>query len=498
MNNLSGPIPASIGNLSNLSGLYLWENNLCGSIPSSIGNLSNLANLDLSENKLSGSICHEIGMLGSLSYLGNLSNLSVLYLYNNTFSGPIPEEIGKLGFLSELSLYMNNLSGPIPTSIGNLSNLSVLYLSDNALSGPIPEEIGKFGFLSDLRLHMNNLTGSIPASIGNLTKLTVLEISGVIPPQLGGSTQLHFLDLSFNHIVGQIPKELGRLTSLLLLNLGDNKLSGRMFLSLIVFGILYHVLKRQGKRNKLNSLREAQNGNMFEVWSYDGKMVYESIIEATEGFDSKHCVGVGGCGSVYKAVLQTGQVVAVKKFHSIQDNRIANAKAFENEIHALLEIRHHNVVKLYGFCSHPRHSFLVYEFLEGGSLKEILSNKKEVVNFEWVKRVNVVKGVVDALSYMHHDCSPRIVHRDISSKNIMLDLEYKAHISDFGTAKFLNPDSLNQTSFAGTFGYTAPSNSFVPFPNFSLLACIFFLKYLPQVHVIMCQSKCIVVVKLNE
>ncbi|KAM4094978.1 hypothetical protein ACB094_06G235100 [Castanea mollissima] len=196
---------------------------------------------------------------------------------------------------------------------------------------------------------------------------------------------------------------------------------------------------------------------MFELWSYDGKMVYESIIEATEGFDSKHCVGVGGCGSVYKVELQTGQIVAVKKFHSIQeDNWIANAKAFENEIHALLEIRHRNVVKLYGFCSHPQHSFLVYEFLEGGSLKEILSNKKEVVNFEWVKRVNVVKGMVDALSYMHHDCSPPIVHRDISSKNIMLDLEYEAHISDFGTAKFLNPDSLNRTSFAGTFGYTAP------------------------------------------
>ena len=93
---------------------------------------------------------------------------------------------------------------------------------------------------------------------------------------------------------------------------------GAMFLSLVVFGILYHVLKRQDKRNKLNNLREAQNGNMLALWSYDGKMVYKSIIEAIEGFDSKHCVGVGGCGSVYKAELQIGQVVAVKKFHSIQ------------------------------------------------------------------------------------------------------------------------------------------------------------------------------------
>ena len=90
-----------------------------------------------------------------------------------------------------------------------------------------------------------------------------------------------------------------------------------MFLSITVFVILYIVQKRPKLRNKLNNTREAQNGNMFANWSYDGKMVYENIIEATEEFDSKHCVGVGGCGSVYKAELQLGQVVAVKKFHSI-------------------------------------------------------------------------------------------------------------------------------------------------------------------------------------
>ena len=233
---------------------------------------------------------------------------------------------------------------------------------------------------------------------------------------------------------------------------------GSVVLSLIVVGIFYAFLKCLRLRNKLNNPREAQNGNMFAIWSYDGKMVYERIIEATEEFDSKHCVGVGGCGSVYKAELQPGQVVAVKKLHSIQDNGIANAKAFENEIRTLLEIKHRNLVKLYGFCSHPRHSFLVYEFLERGSLKELLSNKEEAISFEWARRVNIVKGVADALSYMHHNCSPPIVHRDISSKNILLDSEYVAHISDFGTARLLKPDSSNWSSFAGTFGYTAPGN----------------------------------------
>ena len=177
-----------------------------------------------------------------------------------------------------------------------------------------------------------------------------------------------------------------------------------------------------------NNLEEAERQNMFAVWSYDGKMVYENIIEATKDFDDKHCIGVGGYGIVYKAVLPTSQVVAIKKFHPLSADSVVNLKAFTSEICSLTEIRHRNIIKLYGFCSHPRHSFLVYQFLEGGNLKETLSNKEEAVNFEWIRRANVVRGVVDALSYMHHDCSPPIVHRDISNKNIMLDLEYEAHI----------------------------------------------------------------------
>ncbi|KAI8014943.1 MDIS1-interacting receptor like kinase 2 [Camellia lanceoleosa] len=151
-----------------------------------------------------------------------------------------------------------------------------------------------------------------------------------------------------------------------------------------------------------------------------------------------------------------GLKVAVKKLHVSLDGDLANLKGFTSEIHALTKIRHRNIVKLYGYCSHPRHSFLVYEFLEGGSLGKILSTKDQVLYFDWIKRVNVVKDVANALSYMHDDCSPTVIHRDISSKNVLLDLEYAAHISDFGTARFIKPDSSNWTSFAGTFGYAAP------------------------------------------
>ncbi|WRX31344.1 Protein kinase domain - like 10 [Theobroma cacao] len=131
-------------------------------------------------------------------------------------------------------------------------------------------------------------------------------------------------------------------------------------------------------------------------------------------------------------------------------------KAFTSEVHVLTEIRHRNIVKLYGICWQPQYCLLACEFFEDGSLAMLLSSEEKAIKFDWIKRMNVIKCVSYALSYMHHDCSVPVVHRDISSKNGLLDLEYEAHISDFGTARLLKPDSSNWTSFAGTLGYSAP------------------------------------------
>jgi serine/threonine protein kinase len=92
-----------------------------------------------------------------------------------------------------------------------------------------------------------------------------------------------------------------------------------------------------------------------------------------------------------------------------------------------------------------------------------LSSEEQAMDLDWNRRLNVLKGVASALSYLHHDCSPPIIHRDISSSNVLLDLEYEAHVSDFGTARLLMPDSTNWTSFAGTFGYTAPGTYLISF-----------------------------------
>ena len=149
--------------------LLLQKNQLSGSIPESIGNLTNLTILYLFTNQLSGSIPDSIG---------NLSNLVALGLLNNNLSGSIPASLGDLSELEWLGLSENQLSGPIPESFGKLSKLSVLILDENQLSGSIPESIGKLTNLGLLDLHNNQLSGPIPESLGKLTKLYLLLLSG--------------------------------------------------------------------------------------------------------------------------------------------------------------------------------------------------------------------------------------------------------------------------------------------------------------------------------
>ncbi|XP_043707868.1 MDIS1-interacting receptor like kinase 2-like isoform X1 [Telopea speciosissima] len=230
-----------------------------------------------------------------------------------------------------------------------------------------------------------------------------------------------------------------------------------MLLLSIVIGIAWVFQRKTKKKIEMGQTERIDQRDLFAICNYDGRIVYENIIEATENFDDKHCIGKGGYGSVYKANLSTGQLVAVKKLHPVQEDAdMVNKKQFTNEIRALTEIRHKNIVKLYGFCSQARHSFLVYEYLERGSLAKILGDAERATEFDWIKRISVIKGVANALSYMHNDCSPPIIHRDISGSNILLDSKYEAHVADFGIARLLMPDSSNWTSLAGTYGYLPP------------------------------------------
>ena len=224
-NQLTGPLPAELGKLANLESLKLSQNQLTGRIPQNLGDLANLLALFLSGNQLSGAIPAELGSLGNLIFLyldgnrltgrippdlGNLSNLSQLHMSRNQLTGLIPAELGNLSNLEELWLEENRLSGPIPPTFRDLKDLELLVLSGNQLTGPVPTWFGGLSRLENVHLQGNRLTGTIPADFGNFDYLAAIyldtnQLTGEIPTELGDLGNLGGLSLSGNQLTGCIP-----------------------------------------------------------------------------------------------------------------------------------------------------------------------------------------------------------------------------------------------------------------------------------------------------
>ena len=223
-NPLEGSIPPELGQLTALDSLYLAWTGISGSIPPELGNLTKLKSLELYNNQLSGEIP---------SRLGNLASLRSLALSNNALTGSIPPELGRLASLTEMTIFSNRLSGPIPPDLAALSQLERFNAQGNRLSGEIPPELGRLGRLTHLYLNRNQLRGTIPAALGDLGELRVLwlflnELGGDIPPELGRLRNLRSLILADNPLSGPIPPALGGLSALERLNLTRTGLTGRI------------------------------------------------------------------------------------------------------------------------------------------------------------------------------------------------------------------------------------------------------------------------------
>ncbi|WJX75702.1 non-specific serine/threonine protein kinase [Trifolium repens] len=474
-NNIQGYIPLELGLLKKLTTLNLFNNRFKGEIPSSLGNLNQLEVLNISLNNIQGFIPLELGFL---------KNLIILDLSRNRFQGGIPSSLGNLNQLKELNISHNNIQGFIPLELGFLKNLTTLDLSYNRLNRNLPIFLSNLTQLDYLDISNNDLTGSLPSNFDQLTELRVLSLSnnilkGMVPQSLCTVT---YVDISYNYLKGPIPncndsnKIIGNkdvCTAILYEQINfkfqpckkSKKATHNVIVVVVVivpilmililaFSLLMCLKLRHNKH--ANTTTTTKNGDLFCLWNYDGKIAFDDIIKATEDFDMRYCIGTGTYGSVYKAQLPSGKIVALKKLHGYKAEVPSFDESFRNEVRILSEIRHKNIVKLYGFCLHKRIMFLIYQYMEKGSLFSILYDDVEAMEFNWRKRINIVKGVAFALSYLHHDCSPSIVHRDVSSKNILLNSDWQPTVSDFGTARLLQHDSSNRTIVAGTIGYIAP------------------------------------------
>ena len=223
-NNLTGTLPAQLGDLTHLRRLVLDNNELTGRIPPELGNLGELTMLDLSWNALEESIPSELGMLTSLDTLD---------LFSNDLTGTIPPTLADLGSVRRFALGWNELSGPIPAGLGSLVNVTYMNVSRNELTGTIPPELGNLGAVEVLSVSRNNLAGTIPIELGNLSSVEGLylydnQLTGEIPPELGQLSTLETLWIHENDLTGPVPEEFANLTALEQLSVSENGLSGRI------------------------------------------------------------------------------------------------------------------------------------------------------------------------------------------------------------------------------------------------------------------------------
>ncbi|KAK7329887.1 hypothetical protein VNO77_24068 [Canavalia gladiata] len=381
---------------------------------------------------------------GTLSAaIGNLTNLRQVLLQNNNISGKIPPELGTLPRLQTLDLSNNRFSGMIPASLSQLNSLQYLRLNNNSLSGPFPVSLAKTPQLAFLDLSYNNLSGPLP-------KFPARSFNIVGNPLICGSSSTEgcsgtatLMPVSFSQASSEGKHKSKKLAIALGVTLSCASLI------LLFFGLFWYRKKRQhGAILYISDYKEEGLVSLGNLKSF----TFRELQHATENFSSKNILGAGGFGNVYRGKLGDGTMVAVKRLKDV--NGSAGESQFQTELEMISLAVHRNLLRLIGYCATPNEKLLVYPYMSNGSVASRLRGKPAL---DWNTRKRIAIGAARGLLYLHEQCDPKIIHRDVKAANVLLDDYYEAVVGDFGLAKLLDhADSHVTTAVRGTVGHIAP------------------------------------------
>ncbi|KAA8539716.1 hypothetical protein F0562_026408 [Nyssa sinensis] len=441
------------------------------------------------------------------------TRVTAVHLPGRGLSGPIPANtIGKLDALRVLSLRSNYLSGTLPSDVPSIPSLQFIYLQHNNFSGEIPASLSPK--LNVLDFSFNSFTGNIPPTIKNLQRLTALRLqfnsfSGAIPDL--NLPRLKLLNLSNNMLNGSIPYSLQKFpissfmgNSLLCgpplthcstispspsptylpfpptvtgeQNAGHNKkmgagaiiaiaVGGASMLFLLILMVLFCCLKKKdsagtgvskgkvsngGKTQKPNDfgsgVQEAEKNKLvfFEGCSFNFDL--EDLLRA-----SAEVLGKGSYGTAYKAVLDEGTIVVVKRLKEVGVGK----REFEQQMEIMGKVgRHANIVPLRAYYYSKDEKLLVYDYMTASSLSVLLHGNRGIgrTPLDWDSRVKISLGTAKGIAHIHSEGGVKFTHGNIKASNVLLTQDHDGCISDFGLTPLMN--------FIGTtsrgIGYRAP------------------------------------------
>ncbi|KAI3689831.1 hypothetical protein L2E82_47801 [Cichorium intybus] len=439
-------------------------------------------------NQWTGVTCSEDG-----------SRVIALRLPGVGFHGDIPSNtISRLSALQILSLRSNGISGPFPIDLYNLKNLSLLYLQFNQFSGPLPLDFSVWKNLTIINLSNNNFNGSISSSLSKLTHLSALNLSnnsliGQIPDLR--TQNLQVLDLSNNNLTGVVPKSLHKFpksvfsgNNLSLIYSTDEvpivmpthkpnstsknggKLNEKALLAIIVvisavvftgFAIFWIIFclkrtNRDGISSKLEkgnmspekAISRTQDANnrlvFFEGCNYAFDL--EDLLRA-----SAEVLGKGTFGMSYKAILEDGTSVVVKRLKELSVGK----REFEQQMGIVGSIKHENVIELRAYYYSKDEKLTVCEYYSEGSIAAMLHGKRgeDRVPLTWETRLRAAIGAARGIARIHTESNGKLVHGNIKSSNIFLNSQNYGCVSDVGLSTIM---SQIAAPIARAAGYRAP------------------------------------------
>ncbi|KAF7808860.1 putative leucine-rich repeat receptor-like protein kinase [Senna tora] len=452
------------------------------------------------KNRVSRLVLENLDLSGSIEPLASLTQLRVLSLKRNRFSGPIPS-LSNFTALKLLFLSHNGFSGPFPATVTSLVRLYRLDLSHNNLSGNIPATVNRLSHLLTLRLDQNRFSSHIPVlNLRNLQDFNVSgnRLSGEIPKSLSGFPESSFaqnpalcgaplVKCGESRSAGAIasPLKSGSSNPPMPRNSanGAPKMSRATIIAIVLGDVLvlsvislllycyfwrtYSAKLKEGKgsgsgpgSNLLESEKIVYSSSPYpssQPGFEKGQMVFFEGLKRFELEDllraSAEMLGKGGFGTAYKAVLEDGNVVAVKR---LKDAQINGRKEFEQHMEVLGRLRHVNVVSLRAYYFAREEKLLVYDYMPNGSLFWLLHGNRGPgrTPLDWTTRLQIASGVARGLAFIHTSCKAlKLTHGNIKSTNILIDKDGNACVSDFGLSTFAIPSS---SSTPRSNGYRAP------------------------------------------